>query len=814
MYNDIRYAIRVLAKAPGFSTVAVLALALGIGANTALFSVVNAVLLRSLPYQEPDRIVTIWSDNPKIDIGVKELPNSPADFVALRQEKVFRHVTTFASDRVNLATESAPYRVAAALVADDFFEVFGIAPMLGRTFTNAEQQPGNEKYVVLSHALWKRSFGGDTGIAGRKVLINETEHVVLGVMPQGFTYPRGAELPGPYGFAAETELWRPRAFTSEELQAHNERSFPIVARLADRASIEQARAMLQAVAARGHAVAPEWKEWGFWTVPFRDSAVGSVQRLILLVTIAVGFVLLIACANVANLLLARSAARSREIAVRVALGARRLDVIRQVFGESLVLGTAGAALGLGLAYAGIELLLALAPADIPRLQETSIDLTVLAFTLGLGILTALLFGLAPALQSARVGVNEALKDGSRGGTDGKTRRHVRSLLTAAEVALAVVLLVSAGLLIRSFQRLHSIDPGFRGQSVVAFDLVLAGPKYPGSSKRLAFYDALLARLSATPGIVSAGMISNVPLSGTENLNIFVPEGMTNAGKGKEPFGDDRRVSPDYFKTVGTDLIAGRFFSKYDSKDAPLVVIVSETMANKFYQGAAVGKRIRVGGRFDSAEPWREIVGVVRDVKQSSLRAESRPQFYVPLAQRAGNEMSVVVRTAGAPLQAVEPIRALIREIDPRQPIGNIRTMQQVLDDSVARQRFTTTLLGIFSFTALLLSIIGLYGVLAYTVAQRTREIGIRVALGADRVHILRTVMGQGMIYVLGGVVVGLAGAAALGRLMSSLLFGVTATDPATYAGVVAVLVVVAAAATWIPARRASRVDPVVALRYE
>jgi putative ABC transport system permease protein len=310
------------------------------------------------------------------------------------------------------------------------------------------------------------------------------------------------------------------------------------------------------------------------------------------------------------------------------------------------------------------------------------------------------------------------------------------------------------------------------------------------------------------------MISSVPLSGTENLNIFVPEGMANAGKGKEPFGDDRRISPDYFKTVGTELVAGRFFTKYDGKDAPLVVIVNETLANGFYQGAAVGKRIRVGGRFDSKEPWREIVGVVRDVKQSSLRAESRSQFYVPLAQRTGNEMSVVVRTAGSPLQAVEPIRAIIREIDPRQPIGNIRTMRQVLDDSVARQRFTTTLLGIFSFTALLLSVIGLYGLLAYTVAQRTREIGVRVALGADRMHILRTVMGQGMIYVLGGVVVGLLGAVALGRVMSSLLFGVSATDPVTYAAVVLVLIAVAAAATWIPARRAARVDPVVALRYE
>ena len=813
MLNDIRYAVRVLTNAPGFSVVAVLALALGIGANTALFSVVNAVLLRSLPYKQPDRLVTIWSDNPKIDIGTKELPSSPADFAALRREKVFQNVTTFQSDRVNLATDTSPYRVPYAQVADDFFEVFGIAPMLGRTFTSTEQQPGNHNYVVLSHPLWKRSLGGDPGIVGRKIVVNEAEHVVLGVMPPGFTYPRGAELPAPYGFAPETELWRPRAFTPEELQARNNRSFGFVARLADGASIEQARAVLAAVAARGHAVAPEWKDWNFSAVPFRDAAVGNVQRLILLVSIAVGFVLLIACANVANLLLARAAGRSREIAVRVALGASRLDVMRHVFAESLVLGGAGAVVGLAFAQAGVTALLALAPADIPRIQETSIDGAVLLFTVVLGLVTALAFGLVPALQSSRVGVNEALKDGSRGGTDGKARRNVRNLLTAAEVALAVVLLVSAGLLIRSFARLYSVDPGFKGQSVLAFDMVLSGKKYPDSVKRMGLYDGLIDRLTATPGVSAAGLISNVPLSGTENINIFVPEGMPDPGKGKEPFGDDRRVSPDYFTAVGTELVKGRFFSKHDTKDSPLVLIVNETLARKYFPTGAVGKRIKFG-RFNTKGAWREIVGVVRDVKQSSLQAAARPQLYTPVAQHTGSEMSVVVRTAGDPLHIVESVRAVVRELDPRQPIGNIRTMQQVLDASVARQRFTTTLLAIFSATALLLAVIGLYGVMAYTVAQRTREIGVRVALGAERSHILRTVIGQGMAYVLGGVVVGLAGAVALGRLMSSLLYGVSPTDPLTYAGVVAVLLTVAVAATWIPARRASRVDPIVALRYE
>lgn len=810
MRNDLRYAFRALRKTPAFTTVAVLVLALGIGANTAIFSVVNAVVLRELPYRDPGRMVMIWADNPKLKVGITELPSSPSDYVEMQREKAFERVATFNSQQVNLAADGAPYRVAATEVTDGFFETFGVAPALGRTFRPEEQARGSHNVVILSHALWTRAFGASPAVIGHKVLIDQVDNVVVGVMPPSFTYPRGSELPAPYGFAPETEIWRPRAFSSQELSRQNNRSYPVVARLAGGVGLDEANAALRAVAQRQHAKAPEMSDWTFRAIPFRDSVVGRAERLILLVSIAVGLILLIACSNVANLFLARAAGRDRETAVRVALGAGKTHIVRQVLCESLVLAAAGAAFGLILAFWSLKALLALAPADLPRLTETTIDGTVLLFTLGLTVLTAFVFGLAPAVALVRTNLNASLKEGSRG-SDGSGRRRVRNLLTAAEVALAVVLLVGAGLLIRSFNRLYSVDPGFQAQSVLTFDVALPGKAYDTKEKVLQFYSQLEDRLAASAGVVAVGAISAVPLGGSENLNLFVPETLEGIRKGQEPFGDERRVNSGYFRAAGIPLLAGRFFSDHDTASSNRVLIVNQTLAGKFFPDGAVGRRIRVGG---TTGDWRQVVGVVADVRQTRLDAEPRPQMYLPHSQNADRSQSLIVRTAGNPLGLIDAVRAAVRSVDPKQPIGNVRTMEQVLNDSVSRQRFTAVLLALFAGTAMLLSVVGLYGVMAYNVAQRTREIGVRMALGAARTDILRSVLIQSMAWVAAGAVVGFGGALALGRVISSMLYGVSATDPVTFAVVLTILFLTALAAAWLPARRAASVDPMVALRYE
>ena len=813
--QDVRYAFRSLRRTPTFTIVAVLTLALGIGANTALFSVVNSVLLRPLPYRDPERIVLIWNSWtgwPRTWLSEPEL----ADYA--RERDTFERVAAFDYRSVNLTGGDRPERIRGGLAQAGLFAALGVEPLLGRTFLPDEDRPGGTRVVLLGHDLWRRRFAADPHVVGTSIVLDGERYTVTGVMPPGFRYP--LDFAG-----AVPELWLPLALGTPDEENRGSHYLNAVARLAPGVTLQQAQARMTTLArrlAREHANYDA--SFGITLVPVTEQVLGDIRPALFVLLGAVSLVLLIACANVANLLLSRAEARQKEMAIRTALGAGRGRLARQLLTESALLGVLGGAVGLLLALWGIDVLPAVNPASVPRAGEIGVDGRALAFTLVVSLATAALFGLAPAVQASRGDVGEALKEGGRGITAGSPRQRFRRALVVSEVTLAVVLVIGAGLMARSFLTLRAVRPGFDAANVLTMRLSLPMAKYRDDPRITGFYAELLERIRALPGVQSAGAIAALPLSTTIGDWSFIIEGRPVPGPHEASPAADWQVSDaEYFRAMGIPLLRGRFFTAADRKGASGVVIINETTARRYWPGeSALGQRIRLGGTVDSV--WRTVVGVVGDVHHRGLHDDVRSELYLPHAQFPGTtpdsaggaqrSMSLVVRTAGDPLRMSDDVQRVIRAMDADLPVSDVRSLEQVLSASVSKPRFSLLLLGIFAVVALVLAAVGIYGIVSYSVTRRTHEIGIRIALGAGRAEVLRMAVGQGMLPALTGVAFGLVGAFATTRLMASLLYGVSATDPLTFLLIALVLTVVSLTASYIPARRATRVNPMVALRYE
>ncbi|HSF23530.1 MAG TPA: ABC transporter permease [Blastocatellia bacterium] len=800
LFRDLRYGIRMLIKRPGFTAVAIVTLALGIGANTMIFSIVNAVVLSPLPFPDSARLVRIAESHPKYSANF-----TYATFLDLGSET--ESLANIAASRFwndNLTEDGEPEQVASMLVSANFFAALGVAPHLGRTFIPEEDQRGGDNVVVISHGLWQRRYGADSNIIGRSIKVSGVDRTVIGVMPPGFQ--SGFLFPGSY------ELWVP--LVPGGVLSDNRRShlLAVIARLKPGATVAQAKAEMAAFATRVEQEHPGVDpELSFGVTGLQERLVAPIRPALTVLFCAVGCVLLIACANVANLLMARSAAREREMAIRLALGAGQWRVIRQLLTESALLGLLGGAAGLLLAVWGIDSITALNPGNLPRLNEVRIDGSVLGFTLIASLLTGVLFGLAPAFQLCRLSIHEVVKDGGRGSV-GTRRTGLRNFLIVSEVALALVLLIGAGLLINSFRRLQQVDRGFDPENVIAINLTLPRAKYAKNEQQIAFLKSVLERIKQVPGVRSVGLTSTLPLSGGP-ATTFVIEGRAPADAAEEASADIRIIDPDYFRTLSIPLRTGRWFRDGDTSGAPTVMVINENMAGRFWPGEdPIGKRVTMK---DWGPPLTgEIVGVVGDVKADGLDSDTRPMIYWPYPQFPTIFNSIVVRTDANSTGIVAAVKSQIWSVDPDQPIPSIGAMDRVVANSVAPRRFNMLLLGLFAGVALVLAAVGIYGVISYTVSQRTHEIGVRVALGARGSDVLKLVVGQGLTLALTGVGVGLAAAFGLTRLMTSLLFGVSPTDGTTFAVFAILLTGVALAACVVPARRAIKVDPMVALRYE
>jgi putative ABC transport system permease protein len=812
LLQDLRYSLRRLAKSPGFTLVVVLTLALGIGANTAIFSAVNAVLLRPLGYADPDRLVTIEHFYPSLG-GLKAPVSVPGfrDYQALG--RTFESMAVENGWAANLTGQGEPVRVAGARVTGRFFGTLGVPALLGRGLLPGEDSAGREHVVVLSHGLWQRLFGGDRGIVGRALSLNGESYLVVGVMPEGFRD----------FFNRTVDLWAPLVFDPGQFgdDSRTNEYLNLTARVRLGVPVEQAAAEMRSLARQLKQRYPDSyaSDWSLLTTPLAQRAVGDVRPALLVLLGAVGFVLLIACANVANLLLARAAARSKEIAVRTALGASRDRLVRQLLTESLLLALAGGVLGLLLAYWGVRSVVALNPGELPRADEIGIDAPVLAFTLFVSVLTGLLFGLAPAMHASTADLHGMLKEGGRGSAGDRGGQGLRRTLVVAEVALALTLLTGAGLLAKSFARLQGVDPGFDPEHLLTFNLSLPATRYPADSQQTAFFDQVLPAIAAVQGVRAAGATSTMPFSGSWSTASFEIEGYQPPPKTQGPWGDVRVVTPGFFETLRIPLRKGRFLGEEDRAGGRRVAVIDEEFVRRYWRDQdPLGKRFTFGpppGATDTAaREWIEVVGVVGHTKHEGLDAEDRLQLYMPYRQRPLPFLTVAVRTAGDPETYATQVRRAVQSVDPDQPIANARTMEELIAQSVGQRRLSMLLLSLFSGIALVLASVGIYGLMSYSVAQRSRELGVRIALGAARSDVLRLVLRQGMSLALMGIVIGVGAAFALTRLIESQLYGVRATDPATFVGVAVLLGVTALAANLVPALRATRVDPAVVLREE
>ena len=799
MIQDLRYGIRMLLKNPGFTTIAVLTLALGIGANTAIFSVVNAVILRPLAFKEPDRIVHLWER--ELKRGADRYPLAPPNFIDYRdQSRVFEQIGAYSPQNFNFTGVAEPERLDGVRASAGVFAALGVNPLLGRAYRPEEEQPGHNRIVMLSHGFWRRRFGSDPAIIGKSLTLNGETYTVVGVMPAGFQFPSNDE---------PVALWVPLAFRASEMTNRGFHAYGAVARLKAGVSRSQALAELETIAGRLRQQYPATNaSFDVNLTPVHEQVVGEARPTLLKLFGAVGLVLLIACANVASLLLSRSASRGREIAIRTALGASRGRILRQLITESFALSVLGGAVGLLLAAWSIGLLKQIGAHAIPRLQEIAIDGWALGFCFSLALLTSLLAGLAPALQVTKAPVSESLKEGARS-TAGRGHNRIRRLLVVSEMALSLVLLISAGLLIKSLLLLQAVNPGIRPNNMLTMRVSLSSRR---GLQAVNYYQELLRRIGRIPGVESVGAISHLPLSGAMAFVGFTIDGKP-AAPGEDRSTHFRAISPDYFRTMGIPLLKGRDFTEQDDERATNVMLINETLANRYFHGEdPIGRRLSI--TFGDEPAMREIVGVVGDVKHRGLTNESGSEVYVPYPQLPLVGMNIVARAAGDPMSVVAAVRNEAFAIDRNQPVANIKTMEQYLADSTARPRFNTVLLGLFATLALALAVVGIYGVMSYFVTQRTHEIGIRLALGARSRDVSRMIVRQGMALTVSGLAIGLTLAFVATRLLTNLLYGVGPADPLTFAVISSLFALVALLACYIPARRAAKVDPIVALRHE
>ena len=799
LLRDLRYALGTLAANPGFACVSVLALALGIGANSAIFTVVNSVLLQPLRFHKPEQLVVVRERNLKA--GFPQFSLSPGNYLDYRDHNhSFSGIAAFGGQGLNMSGGSEPERLRGSRVTTDFFSVLGSTPTLGRTFTVQEGQLGSHRVAILSYGLWQRRFAGSRDVLGQTLKLNEELYTVVGVMPSDFQFP------------SRVDIWTPLAMDLQNWQQRGGHYLGGIGRLREGATLAAAQADLNTIAGRAEKQFPNSNTgWDTTLGTLQESVVGRIRPAMLTLTAAVGFVLLIACVNLANLLLSRSAARRREIGIRSALGAGRVRLIRQLLTESVLLAALGAAVGLGLAWAGTRLLVNLSPTILPRAREIALDAQALGFTAAIAVLPGILFGLAPEIHMAKTDLIAALREGGRGNAIGFRRNRLRSVLVVGEVALALVLLSGAGLLMRSFYRLQSMDPGFDPHSLLTFRTNLPGAKYKDNESRTAFYRRALYRIRALPGVSAAGAAQIFPLAGDDYILSFGQLGKPPLPPGNQPSAAYYAATTGYFNALRIPIMAGRAFSEHDDAAAPPVAIISESMARQFYRNEnPLGQRIQMGNGSKPAE----IVGIVGDVRDQELESKGRPAVYEPAAQIPFSAMYFGVRTEGDPAALISGVRASIRELDSELPLDAVGTVDTLVATSLSQRRFAMLLMAIFAGLALALAMVGIYGVISYSVTQATQEIGIRMALGARRGDVLRMVLRYAGGLMAAGLVLGTAAALGTGRLLTTQLFGVRPTDPATYAAVAGVLLATGLLACTIPAWRAMRVDPLVALRNE
>jgi putative ABC transport system permease protein len=822
MFEDLRYSLRVLAKSPSFTLVAVVGLALGIGANSAIFTAMNAVLLRPLPYKDAERLVLLWQLNPRN--GDHEIKASAPDYIDWKeQNSVFQNIAAFnANSGLGLNLSGAdqsgsgqggaghPERIFATSVTGNLFSVLGVTPALGRSFLPDEERPGAAPVCVLSDGLWRRRFGSDPKILGKGITLNAEVWTVVGVMPAGFRFPQSVDLSVDPGVDPGVDLWVPAMVRSTARTKHAHHYLGVIARLKPGLSLDHAQSQLDALAGRMELQYPETNAGlGIRLVPLRTQITANIRPALFVLFGATAFVLLIACTNLANLLLVRATVRQAEMSLRLALGASRTRLVRQLLTESALLGLFGGILGLILAFAGTRLLLNYSPSNLPRTNEIAVDGRVLAFTLGLSVLTAVIFGVVPALQASKPDLIRTLKVGGSGFAMGHGWQRLRLLLVASEMALALVLLIGASLMIRSFFRLQEVNVGFDPLNILTMNTTLTVDRYP-APRQIAFYRDVVERIRALPGVTSVGAIDNLPLGGSD-VHSFGIVGRSTWDPGDEPSGEFSVVTPQYFNAIGIPLTRGRYFTEGDGNEAPRIAIINDAVANRYWpQEDPLGKKITI----DFEREPREIVGVVGNVRHLGIDQQEPLQVYSPHSQIGGAAMYLVVRTASDPLNLVPSVRAAVEAVDHDQPVYDIRTMEQRLSESVSSRRFNMLLLGIFAAIALLLAGGGTYGVMSYFVTQQTRDIGIRMAMGADRVKILTLVVGRGVVILFSALTVGAGVALAFSRVMSGLLFGVSALDLTSIVGASLLLTMAVLLACYLPARRASRVDPMVALRHE
>lgn len=809
LLHDLRHAVRGLLARPAFTAAALLTIALAVGASVSIFSVVNGVLLQSLPFEAPDELVLVWEVDERATPIERRNVVSVANYGDWRDgNRVFNSIVAFSIWDVFVQVGSETEQVMAGIVVPGFLETLRVDPVIGRRFLPEEAEPGHEDVAVIGYELWQQRFGGDPAALGQAITVDGRPRTIVGVLPPGFDF-----------LSRDVRLLLPRVFRAEEIENRQAHTLQVLARLAPDVSVEQAQTEMSALADRIRAEHPQWMTgWDVHVSPLYEEEVGSVRPTLLVLLGAVGFVLLIATFNVASLLLGRATERQRELAVRAALGAGRGRLVRQLLTESLLLAAVGGGAGLVWAVVGTEVLLALVPGDLPRVNEVAIDTTVLVFGVGLSLAAGLACGLVPALHASRADLHGALKDGGRSGSAGRHASRLRWVLVVSELAFSVVLLIGAGLMIRTVGRLLDVEPGYRSDNVLTTTVSLPTTRYDRATGVIPFFERLMDDVRALPGVEAVGVTRFLPFS-TEWTYSFLIDGQPMPREGEKRDYGMHPVSADYFDTMGIDLIRGRMFSERDYGDAPPVVIINEAMVQRFWPGVdPIGQRIKYSRDPASDAPWFEIVGVVRDVRHQGLDLDPLPAVFRPYAQTVGplqsNQMSMAIRATTPPATLVPAVRAALRAIDPGLILTETRTMTEAIADSMARRRFAMILLGLFAVAAIVLAAIGIYGVVAYTVGQRTQEIGIRMAVGASRGEILRLVVGQGMAPVAVGLGLGLATALVVTRFMASLLYGVATTDPVTMVGVGLVLAGVALAACYVPARRAAGVDVLMSLRAD